>query len=417
MLKQGIRSLSRCHRNHLPTTSVLWNPVAPLSTVSESEDDKHLKHKSLFDQCFGKGSCEAKPGFKNRWLMAIPAFATNMCIGSPWAWSIMGDIITKEVGFVAPVAADWSLAQSCLPLSIVFVVLGGSAAALGPWQSRVGHRKSLFAAALTFGGGLAIGSAGIHLHSLPLLYAGYGALAGLGLGLSYTPCIATLMQWFPDRKGTASGITVAGFGSGALLFTPLVQNLTIFFAKMPEYVGPTEDFVLRNVNGCMFTDVNGSAVEVVEAIAYDIAKLSYALPEGLYIVGSGSTGASEALGVCAIGYFTVMLASALALRTPHSSYIPDQITSSNSVVIAKSGIPVASVKDISMPEAIRYNICTRYCVLHTSLFFISRRSPQFHLLGITFTCLAMGGMGIFSVAKPMMSEVSHSFYCCVVSLS
>lgn len=66
--------------------------------------------------------------------MAIPAFATHMCIGSPWAWSIMGDIVTKEIGFVAPVAADWTLAQSCLPLSLVFVFLGGTAAALGPWQ-------------------------------------------------------------------------------------------------------------------------------------------------------------------------------------------------------------------------------------------------------------------------------------------
>lgn len=74
------------------------------------------------------------------------------------------------------------------------------------FRSRVGHRTSLLAAAGAFGGGLALGSLGIHLHSLPLLYAGYGALAGMGLGLAYTPCISTLMQWFPDRKGTASGV-------------------------------------------------------------------------------------------------------------------------------------------------------------------------------------------------------------------
>jgi hypothetical protein len=102
--------------------------------------------------------------------MAIPAFATHMCIGSPWAWSIMGDIVTREIGFVAPVAADWTLMQSAFPLSMVFFFLGGSAAVLGPWQSRVGHRKSILLAALAFGGGLGIGSLGIYLHQLPLLY-------------------------------------------------------------------------------------------------------------------------------------------------------------------------------------------------------------------------------------------------------
>ena len=102
--------------------------------------------------------------------MAIPAFATHMCIGSPWAWSIMGDIVTREIGFVAPVAADWTMLQSAMPLSMVFFFLGSSAAILGPWQSRVGHRKSLLYASLAFGGGLSLGALGIHLHELPLLY-------------------------------------------------------------------------------------------------------------------------------------------------------------------------------------------------------------------------------------------------------
>ena len=265
----------------------------------------------------------------------------------------MGDMITREVGFVAPVAADWTLSQSCLPLSIVFVFLGGTAAALGPWQARVGHRTSLFAAAGCFGSGLAIGSAGIYLHSLPLLYTGYGALAGLALGLSYTPCISALMQWFPDKKGMASGVTVAGFGSGALLFTPLVQLLSKHFAKMPDYLGPTSDFSVRNVDGKLVTDFNGAAVEVVEAMASDIAKLPFSLPEGLYVVGSGSTGAAETLALCAAGYFAVMLASALVLRVPHSSFIPP-----NATMDAAGGVPsevnVVPVRDVSMAEAIRY---------------------------------------------------------------
>lgn len=263
----------------------------------------------------------------------------------------MGDVITKENGFVASVATDWTLAQSCLPLSLVFVFLGGSAAALGPWQARVGHRTSLLAASACFGSGLALGSVGVSMHSLPLLYAGYGALAGLGLGLSYTPCISTLMQWFPDKKGTASGIAVAGFGSGALLFTPLVQNLTKYFAKMPEFLGPAKDFALRSVDGKLFTDFNGSPVEVVEAMASDLAKLHYSLPEGLYVVGSGSTGAAETLAVCAAGYFSIMLVSALALRTPHPTFSPEGMATSTNDKTSKPAI--VPIEDVSMAEAVR----------------------------------------------------------------
>jgi MFS family permease len=268
----------------------------------------------------------------------------------------MGDIITRENGFVAPTGLDWTLMQSALPLSIVFVFLGGSAAVLGPWQSRVGHRKSILYAAMSFGGGLAVGSLGIYLHVLPLLYLGYGALAGTGLGLAYTPCISALMQWFPDKKGTASGITIAGFGSGALLFTPLVQKLTKHFAKLPEYLGPAKDFAINIVDGNMYVDINGKAVQVVEAMAADVAKLSVKLPEGLYVVGSGSTGAAETLAVLAAGYFSVMFASSLALKTPHASFVPPVAAPSLKPLGADVGTaPVAPPKvvDVSMQEAIR----------------------------------------------------------------
>ena len=127
--------------------------------------------------------------------------------------------------------------------------------------------------------------------------------------------------------------------------------MTKHFAKMPEYLGPAKDFALRNVDGKTIADVNGSAVEVVEALASDIAKLSYSLPEGLYVVGSGSTGAAETLAVCAAGYFSVMLASALFLRAPHSSFVPDGMAPTD----GKQGGPPAAapVKDVSMAEAIR----------------------------------------------------------------
>jgi hypothetical protein len=121
---------------------------------------------------------------------------------------------------------------------------------------------------------------------------------GTALGLSYTPPIQTLVSWFADKKGTASGITIAGFGSGALLFTPAMQYLMQKFSVLPEYVGPAKDFTVNMANGQLFVDLNGKATEVVEALSSDIAKLPYeGLHEGLYVVGSGSTGAAEALAV------------------------------------------------------------------------------------------------------------------------
>ena len=121
---------------------------------------------------------------------------------------------------------------------------------------------------------------------------------GTALGLAYTPPIQTLVSWFADKKGTASGIAIAGFGSVALLFTPAMQYLMQKFSVLPEYVGPAKDFTVNMVNDHLFVDLNGKAVQVVEALTPDIANLPYeSLREGLYVVGSGSTGAAEALTV------------------------------------------------------------------------------------------------------------------------
>jgi MFS family permease len=293
----------------------------------------------------------------------------------------MADIITKEYGFVASAAADWTLMQTSMTLSINFAFLGISAALLGKWQQKVGPRKSLLYSALTFGTALSLGSLGIYLHNLPLIYFGYGVLGGTAVGLGYTPPVQSLLHWFPDKKGIASGICVAGFGSGALLFTPAVQYLTKRFAKMPDYLGPAEDFMTKTIDGKFFADVEGVMVEVVQAGASELSKIPYSsLQEGLYVVGSGSTGAMEALGTIGAAYFLSMFASSLLMKDPHSSYKVEGVSSSTTTTTA-----VVPMRDYSVEEAVR--------------------TPQFALLGTTFFCLATGGIGLFSVAKPMMSEV------------
>jgi MFS family permease len=367
--------------------SLTQNVGRAFSTEQKSSSDNSSPKKtSLIERLYGVESNVAAPTFKNRWAMVVPAVATHICIGSPYAWSMMADLLTREHGFVASAAADWTLMQSSLALSIVFAFQGFAATIFGKWQLKVGPRKSMAAAALCFGGALGLGSLGIYLHSLPLIYLGYGGLGGIGIGLGYTPPVQSLLQWFPDKKGIASGIAIAGFGSGALLFTPAVQYLTKKFAKMPDYLGSAEDFVTKTIDGKFFADVDGLMVEVVQAGASELSKIPYSsLQEGLYVVGSGSTGAMEALGTIGAAYFLSMFASSLLMKTPHPSYKVEAPPLSAGSAPVPQEQPVV---DLTVEEA--------------------SRTRQFHLLGLTFFCLATGGMGLMSVAKPMMSEVFSS---------
>jgi MFS family permease len=237
-------------------------------------------HRYLFSSCYPSSSArsfssskaepEKKPGFiqrlvgpqtviasssfKNRYMMMLPAFLTHICIGSPWAWSVMSGTLTREIGFVTSAAADWTLGAAGLPLSLIFFSFGVTAALAGKWQMKVGTRATLALGALSFGGGLMVGSAGIALHQLWLLYLGYGLLGGIGIGLSYTPPIQALIEWFPEKKGLASGITVGGFGAGALLFAPLIQNIMKRFAVIPEYLGKMGDVSTSTVDGKLFAE-------------------------------------------------------------------------------------------------------------------------------------------------------------------
>ena len=158
----------------------------------------------------------AKPGF-NRWLVPPAAIAVHMCIGQVYGFSVFKKPLAKLIGVTAPVAGDWTEAQVGVAYSIALALLGLSAAVFGKWVERSGPRKTMVASMICFCLGLVLASLSVKFHQLWLLYAGYGLIGGIGLGLGYIAPVSTLMKWFPDRPGMATGMAIMGFGGGALI--------------------------------------------------------------------------------------------------------------------------------------------------------------------------------------------------------
>lgn len=163
----------------------------------------------------------AAPGF-NRWLVPPAAIAVHMCIGQVYGFSVFNNPLAGELGTKVS-AVNWSY-------MIALVMLGLSAAVFGKWVERSGPRKTMVASWLCFASGLLLAALAVQLKSLPLLLFGYGFVGGIGLGLGYIAPVSTLVKWFPDRPGMATGMAIMGFGGGALIGSPLAQELMKFFA-------------------------------------------------------------------------------------------------------------------------------------------------------------------------------------------
>ena len=172
----------------------------------------------------------AAPGF-NRWLIPPCALATHLCIGQAYALSVFNLPLTKELGITKSLPDDWSNREISWIFTIAIFVLGSSAAIFGKWVQSEGPRKSGFVAAICWGIGFLVGALGIHLHQLWLVYLGYGVIGGCGLGIGYITPVSTLIAWFPDRRGMATGMAIMGFGGGALVASPLSDMLMRHFAS------------------------------------------------------------------------------------------------------------------------------------------------------------------------------------------
>lgn len=158
----------------------------------------------------------APPGY-SRWLIPPAALAVHLCIGQAYATSVYKTSMVKHFGT--------SLTAVGVVFSIAIVMLGLSAAVGGTWVERNGPRKAMFVAACFWATGFLVGALGIGTGQLWLLYLGYGVIGGIGLGIGYISPVSTLIKWFPDRPGLATGLAIMGFGGGALVASPLSRQL------------------------------------------------------------------------------------------------------------------------------------------------------------------------------------------------
>ncbi|WP_019141490.1 OFA family MFS transporter [Noviherbaspirillum massiliense] len=198
----------------------------------------------------------AEPGF-NRWLVPPAALAIHLCIGMAYGFSVFWLPLSKAIGIKESIACpkdmsffaeifattcDWKISMLGWMFTLFFLFLGAAAALFGGWLEHAGPRKAGVVATICWCGGLVISAFGIYVHQIWLMWLGAGVIGGIGLGLGYISPVSTLIKWFPDRRGMATGMAIMGFGGGAMIGAPLADMLMKFFAT-PTSVGVWETFL------------------------------------------------------------------------------------------------------------------------------------------------------------------------------
>ena len=219
----------------------------------------------------------AKAGF-NRWLVPPAALCIHLCIGMAYGFSVFWLPLSHAIGIDKSVACpdmtllgelftttcDWRISSLGWMYTLFFVVLGSSAALWGGWLERSGPRKAGVVAALCWCGGLLISAVGVISHQLWIMWLGSGVIGGIGLGLGYISPVSTLVKWFPDRRGMATGMAIMGFGGGAMIGAPLADLLMSLF-RTSNSVGVWQTFVAMGVIYFVFMMVGAFGYRVPPA--------------------------------------------------------------------------------------------------------------------------------------------------------
>ncbi|MDB5337246.1 MAG: transporter permease [Planctomycetaceae bacterium] len=330
---------------------------------------------------FTKEAIYAPPGF-NRWRVPPASIAIHLCIGSLYSWSSFNTPLTRVLGVVTPAADDWILSSVVAIFTVAIVCCGLTAAVAGSWLEKVGPRTVGLLAAVGWGGGFILGGLGILFHQLWLLYLGYGFIGGCGLGLGYVSPVSTLIRWFPDRRGLATGMAIMGFGGGAIIGAPLQEELVRRFYQAPQYLGTTADVPLTTNGGRRYAEVSGKSTEVVVVSDKDVSQMIVRGKPGVYVVGTGSTGVAAAFFTLGGLYFVVMVLAALSFRVPAPGWQPAGWTPPDPQLAARKMVSHSHVE-------LNTAMCT----------------PQFYLLWIVLCFNVTAGIGVLGVAKTIMTDL------------
>ena len=317
----------------------------------------------------------ARAGF-NRWLVPPAALCIHLCIGMAYGFSVFWLPLSRAVGIDKTVACpdmslfgfdiglsplrieslsgpieiftrscDWRVSSMGWMFTLFFVALGSSAAIWGGWLERAGPRKAGVVAALCWAGGLVVGAGGIFVHQLWILWLGAGVIGGIGLGLGYISPVSTLVKWFPDRRGMATGMAIMGFGGGAMIGSPLAQIL---------------------MDGGNFINI-------------DIPGLQYTAFHFAGFKSADGPGVWQTFVCLAAGYFVFMMIGAFGYRLPPAGWRPDGWT------------PPVNGKAM---------ITQRHVHLNNA-----HKTLAFWMIWGVLTLNVSAGIGVLGMASPMLQEV------------
>lgn len=294
------------------------------------------------------------PTYYNRWLIPPAALAIHLSIGQVYAFSVFKNPLIQA--FTGSVSAANLNKDISYIFSIAIAVLGLSAALFGAWLERAGPRRAMFYAACCFGLGFLVASVGVRSHQLWLVYLGYGAIGGIGLGLGYISPVSTLIKWFPDRPGLATGLAIMGFGGGAMIGGPLATQLMAYFRTAADQT--------PSPGGPLATQL-----------------MAHFRASG----GDGSAAIAHTMVVMGLLYFAFMLFGVFTIRVPNPAWKPEGYTAPASSTGKDAGL--ISSHNVAVTEA--------------------WRTPQFWLLWIILFTNVTAGIGILEEASPMIQDFFH----------
>jgi MFS family permease len=310
---------------------------------------------------FDREHTVAKAGF-NRWLVPPAALCIHLCIGMAYGFSVFWLPLSRAIGLSSPktcpdisfwdelftTTCDWKVASMGWMFTLFFVLLGVSAAIWGGWLERVGPRKAGAVAAVCWGGGLLIGAFGVYVHQLWIMLLGPGVIGGVGLGLGYISPVSTLIKWFPDRRGMATGMAIMGFGGGAMIGAPLANML---------------------MGGGNF-------------FSFDFGAWRFAGPDFSAFAGfksAGDVGVWQTFLTMGVVYFIFMMIGAFAYRVTPAGWQPDGWT------------PPSEKKSMITEHQVHLND--------------AHKTPQFWLIWWVLCLNVSAGIGVIGMASPMLQEI------------